>query len=46
MKTIVLGLAIIIGGGIALMPLLVQPDPGAAPLAAALAWLTTALMAR
>jgi len=28
------------------MPLLVQPDPGAAPLAATLAWLTTALMAR
>jgi len=46
MKTIVLGLASVICGGIALMPLLVQPDPGAAPLAAALTWLTTALMAR
>jgi hypothetical protein len=46
MKTIVLGLAFVIGGGVALMPLLVRPDPGSAPLAAALAWLTTALMAR
>jgi hypothetical protein len=46
MKTIVLGLACVICGGIALMPLLVQPDPGSAPLATALAWLTTALMAR
>jgi hypothetical protein len=46
MKTIVLGLATVIGGGIALMPLLVQPDSASAPLAAALAWLTTALMAR
>ena len=46
MKTIVLGLASVICGGVALMPLLVQPEPGSAPLAAALEWLTTALMAR
>jgi hypothetical protein len=46
MKTIVLGLAIVIGGGVALMPLLVQPDPGSAPLAAALAWLTSPPTAR
>ena len=42
MKTIVLGLASVICGGIALMPLLVQPDAGSAPLATALAWLATA----
>ena len=41
MKTIVLGLASVICGGIALMPLLVQPDAGSAPLATALEWLTT-----
>ena len=46
MKTIVLGLASVIGGGIALMPLLVQPDPGSAPLATALDWLATAMMVR
>ena len=32
MKLILLGLASVICGGIALMPLLVQPDPGSAPL--------------
>ena len=46
MKTIMLGLATVIGGGIALMPLLVQPDAGSAPLATVLGWLMTALMAR
>jgi hypothetical protein len=46
MKTIVLGLATVIGGGIALMPLLVQPDPGSVPLAAALEWPTSLPMAR
>ena len=46
MKTIVLGLASVICGGIALMPLLVQPEPGSAPLATALAWLSTVMLAR
>ena len=46
MKTIVLGLAFVICGGIALMPLLVEPDPGAAPLATAPAWLAAVMMAR
>ena len=46
MKTIVLGLASVICGGIALMPLLVQPDPGSAPLATVLDWLATATLAR
>jgi hypothetical protein len=46
MKTIVLGLVSVICGGIALMPLLVQPDPGSAPLATALEWLTSLPMAR
>ena len=46
MKLILLGLACVICGGIALMPLLVQPDPGSAPLSAALAWLATAMLAR
>jgi hypothetical protein len=46
MKLILLGLASVICAGIALMPLLVQPDPGSAPLPAALAWLATAMLAR
>ena len=46
MKLILLGLASVICGGIALMPLLVQPDPGSAPLTAALGWLATAMLAR
>jgi hypothetical protein len=46
MKTIVLGLAAVICGGVALMPLLVQPDAGSAPLAAVLDWLMTAMLAR
>ena len=46
MKTIVLGLASVICGGIALMPLLVQPDPGSAPLVTVLDWLATVMMAR
>jgi hypothetical protein len=46
MKLILLGLACVICGGIALMPLLVQPDPGSAPLTTALAWLATAMLAR
>jgi hypothetical protein len=33
MKTIVLGLASVVCGGIASMPLLVQPDPATAALA-------------
>ena len=46
MKTIVLGLTSVICGGIALMPLLVQPNPGSAPLAAALAWFASLPTAR
>ena len=46
MKLILLGLASVICAGIALMPLLVQPDPGSAPLAAALAWHTSLPTAR
>ncbi len=46
MKTIVLGLASVVCGGIALMPLLVQPDPEPAPLAAALAWFASLPTAR
>lgn len=42
MKLVLLGLASVLCGGIALMPLLVQPDPQAT----ALTWLAAAMMAR